>query len=271
MAERTWRAVEEAAGSGADVLLSSELFGRIDEESIRALDEAARGAGRTLKVLLYLRHPLALASTGAQQQIKQGKKSLADVLANPPVRANAAYTRRFIDVLGRDRINARVFEHVVRTGPLRDLLEQIGYRGELTNLPHLQANASLSMVGTILADAYWSTREPGAVATPPDFLGTIDGPSFVLPASAIDRRHRIDEKIAFIRDELGLVPPPPPERSDAPFTAARPGGRERHSGCVRPDFTSDERSTTRVANLMSGMGARVRSAVARVKPNRNPP
>lgn len=217
MADKVWATVEAAERFEGDILLSSELFGRANEAGIERLDRDVAALGRELRVICYLRHPVALAHSSAQQQIKLGRLTLAESLEVAPIRRNSRYIQRFIDTLGRERVDVRLFEAAAKGGLLDDMLGALGFGALRGTLTECRANDGLSLAGVVLADAYHNTDE--RTRGFPPMLAEIGGRPFRLPSAAIEAaRDRIDVECAFIRDTLGLPLGDAPKHDDATWT-----------------------------------------------------
>ena len=112
-----WATVDADRDFAGDVLLSSELFGRMGREAFERIDALAAGMGRELRILCHLRHPAALASSATQQRLKTNEITLEAATAEPPVRRNAAYVRAMIEVVGREEgSHAGTFEAACEHG-----------------------------------------------------------------------------------------------------------------------------------------------------------
>jgi hypothetical protein len=144
-------------------------------------------------LVIYLRHPLSYAPSFAQTQIKNGVRSLADCCTEPRFVRYAPTMRVFEQVFGRDNIVARDIARpaLVEQDIIADFLDVVAGRPDIASHPEFERrnrNVSLSCTAIALADYVYRTwpdmpRNQWALT---QFLGTVEGPRFVLPLAARD-------------------------------------------------------------------------------------
>lgn len=170
-----------------DLLLSSEYLFNLNEEAYADLQSYFCDLGYQLNIICYLRHPLAMATSSIQQNIKMGHGFLTDYLTDPQWHSMKQTLEPVLAVLGRDRLVLRIFEQAKGCGAERDILQAVKYRGALEEICTVRTNTSLSMTATLLIDALnrltaSRSDESWALYAPiKSMLMQIGGVSFRLP------------------------------------------------------------------------------------------
>jgi hypothetical protein len=177
--------IEEFEGS---VLLSSEYLYNMGASGLGRLDRALRQLGFDLTVVCYVRHPVSLAISSAQQNIKRGTSTLAEMIEHPRWHSVIEALEPPLRVLGRERMIVRSHAETLEQGAERDILRAIGYRGQLKAIPRRLANPALSREAVLLIDAYHAmVREKSLPANALAGLLKVEGDRFSLPRQAVDR------------------------------------------------------------------------------------
>lgn len=203
-----------AAARPERVLLSSEhlvsLPGPAVEELHRLLRQALPEA--RIRVLAFVREPIAFATSMAQQDVKNGVLRLADAYADPWRFPIADWLGNYVRVFGRAAVVVRRFDPEAMVGGtiLGDVLAAVGLPGALDGIPVPRLNPSLSLEGVLVADALCGLR-PGQVRRAQGKghyrrpLGTIRGSRFVLPTEVQERVVRdCAADMAWLKGEFGL-------------------------------------------------------------------
>jgi hypothetical protein len=204
---KAWNAVKrEIAAFNGNLIFSSEYFHNMNQHAIRALQSELSALGYKLIVIIYLRHPVPAAVSGANQNIKMGKRLLQECVDEPRWHDNRASLARFWDTLPRDQLIVRDYEAVRKRDSTRDLLDVIDYKGEIEAAKVLEANVSVTMAGAVIADA--CTR---AKRADPKFrinrrqLYKIGGPKFTLPAASLDKvRQNCQAELDWLENTAGI-------------------------------------------------------------------
>jgi len=232
-------------------LVSSEHLGEGTGETAAALVAEMRKAARDVRVLMYVRHPVALANSAAAQGIRGGR-SLADILRRPRVLPLREMVERWWHVVGRDNVLIRPFHRaaLVRGDVVDDALTVLGIPEVAADLSRVQANEALSVVGLHLLERAQAHQEGRLSGPMMRLFGEIAGPRYVLPPEALeDVRRRAEPEMQFLEDAFGIVlpepdlvptPPPPLEETELDSLARVLADAARYM---------DESSRTRAARL----------------------
>lgn len=210
--------IEEFDGS---VLLSSEYLYNMGPSGLGRLDHAFRQLGFDLSVVCYVRHPVSLAISSAQQNIKRGTSTLAEMMERPRWHSVAAALDPPLQVLGRDRIIVRSHAEALEQGAERDLLRNIGYRGPLAAIPRRVANPALTLEAVVLIDTYHAmVREKCVPANMVAKLVAVDGHRFSLPRQAVARiLEQAEPEMRWLEQQFGIrlaAPDSSPQDIDMP-------------------------------------------------------
>jgi len=197
-------------------LVSAETLVRLSDEAAGRLVERLGAHARRVTVVMYVRHPVSVASSFAHEAVRIGKP-LADVAAAPRVLPLRALAERWERASG-GRLVIRPFARslLAKGDAVDDLLALMG-RPELGDkLTRVRLNDPLSALGIVLLDiAHRRGRLPRRATR---LFERIGGPRYVLPAEALaDVRARSAGDLAFLKARFGLdlpepreVPTPPP-------------------------------------------------------------
>lgn len=205
---------EIAATRPERVLLSSEHFVSLPAPAVEELHRLLRRAlpEARIRVLAYVREPIAFATSMAQQALKNGLLRLSDAYAEPWRFPIADWLGNHVRVFGRAEVVVRHFdpESMVGGTILGDVLAAVGLPGALDGVKVPRLNPSLSLEGVQVADALCGLR-PGAVRRAKGKgryrrpLGAIKGSRFVLPAEVQERVVRDSAAdMAWLKAEFGL-------------------------------------------------------------------
>ena len=199
--------LHDPSGIDSDFLISTEYMHDADERCLRALDDDLAKGGIELNVVCYVRHPFSMAASSIQQNVKMGQALLADQMRSPSWHSQSKALGKSLNVLGRDRIIVRRFEDALKLGTERDILQAIGYRGQLDQIAPVKANESLSMAGVMLADAHNRLARTGQfVDANRNYYFEIGGPKFTLPLRSIEAiRTRAEVEVAWLNQTFGIL------------------------------------------------------------------
>lgn len=207
---------KEAKASGLrQALVSSETYIRLtDEEARECVATMGKVAGR-VRVLLYVRDPVAFATSSVHQAVRTGRP-LAEVAANPRVLPLRQLITRWRGIVGEDDMIVRPFDRaqLANGDVIDDVLSVLGCPAAAPELARASVNEGLSVLGIHLLDranALMPDRRMSYdLQRPYNFIG---GPRYVLPEEALRKvRRRAAPELAFLKDEYGIDLP----QSDAP-------------------------------------------------------
>jgi hypothetical protein len=189
--------LDDIAETGPDrVLVSSEHLVSLPGPAVEALRgrlERHLPEAR-VRVLAYVREPVAFATSMAQQNVKNGVIRLAEAYAAPWRFPIAEWLETYIRVFGREAVVVRRFDQDAMVGGhiVGDVLATVGIADGLPGVEVPRRNLSLSLEGVMVADALAGLR-PGdsrrkygknLYRRP---LSRIAGSRFVLPADVQER------------------------------------------------------------------------------------
>ena len=199
-------------------MISTETFIRLTADEVKACVEMLRPLAKTLKVLVYVRHPVGFASSAAHQRVRMGGR-LAQAEQNPGIVPLRMILQRWIDAVGRDNMIVRPFDRgALKNGDvIDDALDVLGHGDLAPKLTRVKTNEALSVLGINLMDralGIGGEKLPTAVGRAFDAIG---GPKYVLPQSALDiAREAGKPELAFLEQEFGVVLPEPKVTPTAP-------------------------------------------------------
>ena len=143
----------DATAFQGNLLLSSEYLFDLKRDHVARLNTYLQELGFQMHVICYLRHPVAMATSSIQQDIKMAHRYLSDHLIDPQWHSMQDTLEPYLQVLGKGRLILRVFETVKHCGTEQDILGAVGYLGDPSQIVAVRKNRSLSMTATLLIDA----------------------------------------------------------------------------------------------------------------------
>ncbi len=205
-------------------MISTETFMRLTEDEVKACVEMLRPLAKTLKVLVYVRHPVGFASSAAHQRVRMGGR-LADAEEKPGIVPLRMLLKRWMDVVGRENMIVRPFDRgLLKNGDvIDDALDVLGIGEVAPQLTRVQTNEALSVLGIHLMDralAISGEKLPTAVGRAFDAVG---GPKYVLPQASLDiAREAGEPELAFLKREFGIDLPEPKVTPTEPPSVSEP-------------------------------------------------
>lgn len=193
------------AGPSPSVVVSAEALSHYRDVRAPALAAFLRGLFDDVRVVVYVRDPLAWASSQAQQHIAQGRVTLADLRHPDPndrrrgrsiLPAYRAVVETYIDAFGRDAVDVRSFDpaRFVGGGLIADFCHAVGAPDLAAELPEPRRNTAISYESVLLIDRILEQERAGAdPERTRSLLATVvrlPGARFVLPADILERVRR---------------------------------------------------------------------------------
>lgn len=220
-----------AGSKAAKILLSAEALDRYRDRRGGALKAMLDAVSDDVRVLVYLREPVSWAASQAQQHIKHGRVTLADLRREPGQshRRGHSIVPAYRDMLeawfalyGRERVEVRIFDRArfPAGDVVRDICQAIGAPSLASELPSLQVNESLSAEAVRLAEAYTELERAGAIEGGGrellERLREVPGRRFKLPGDIAEAVLRATaEDRAWLAGTLGIdLTPSAPEPED---------------------------------------------------------
>jgi hypothetical protein len=200
----------EVAASGRDhVLISTEYLIETPPAAVALLDKKLRlhfPKLTEIRVLCYVREPIAFSTSFCQQVVKSAHQRLAQFYETPwPLNLRDCLSR-YVGQFGRDAVELRNFHpDSLKNGDiLDDFLDALGVEGEGLEKPRRSLNAALSDQALQIADALADIRpvEDRPRRYRRDYrraLEAIQGDRFVLPEEVQER------VIAMSGDDLEML------------------------------------------------------------------
>lgn len=165
-----------------------------------------------VRVLAYVREPIAYATSLAQQRLKAGTIRLGAALANPWPERMEVLLGKFIDCYGLDAVEVRHMDRARLVGGdmVTDFLAAVGMGGFPVRGPIPVLNRSLTLGGVQVADHLARLLPRGLRGGAGkqlfrQLLQQVDGPRFVLPVEVQDEVVRASRSdVDFVRRHWGL-------------------------------------------------------------------
>ncbi|WMS40990.1 hypothetical protein RDV64_12920 [Acuticoccus sp. MNP-M23] len=199
------------ATSLPQAMISTETFVRLTDDEVKALVALLRPLAKTLKVLVYVRHPVGFASSAAHQRVRMGGR-LAQAEENPGIVPLRMILKRWTDAVGPENMIVRPFDRgLLKNGDvIDDALDVLGVGAVAPKLVRVKTNEALSVMGIYLMDralAIGGEKLPTAVGRAFDAIG---GPKYVLPEASLEIARKAGApELAFLEREFGVVLPEP--------------------------------------------------------------
>lgn len=205
----------EALSGRGDAIISSEYLYDIGKEYAAQLRATFLAKGFLVKFICYVRHPVDAAISSAQQSIKMGQRSLAEVIEQPRYAQIKRNILPIIEAVGKDNVTLIDFRSAVSAGLLASFAKAIGYEHLVEQLTEVKANESLSMDGALLAELHRTyLGETGRYLFPKSLIFKMGGEKFDLPDKTKDRvREDGRADCEWVEREFGISLQEPPSTS----------------------------------------------------------
>lgn len=210
-AERILNEVDRSSSLFDSVVISSEYLYNMDERCVECLSKFLSERNYEVYFVCYVRHPIGMATSAAQQNIKMGSATLAEMIFFPRWHSLIETLEAPLNVLGREKVIVRRFEDARASGTERDLLQCIGFRGDLDRIPRREVNSSISYTAALLADAHTKlAKDRPELNRLRGYLLRIGGPKFFLPPETIDIvRKGAQRELEWLEEKFGITLPEP--------------------------------------------------------------
>ena len=186
------------------IVLSSEYFHSLRLDCIEKVDNYFRRRRYELRVIFYIRHSLAQATSSISQDIKQSQISLDEALQRPNWRKCRPSISPFLRYMP-DRLDVRSFDEAVETGVMQDFMTAIGHPN--IHIPMIRGNISLTMAGVYIADAM-NKAQAKYPSFPKNrrFLQSIKGRKFCLPPDTARNVLKIgQDDVEWVKKNFGIT------------------------------------------------------------------
>ncbi|WP_075222472.1 hypothetical protein [Acuticoccus yangtzensis] len=192
------RAAEEAAAiESGTYFLSSEALLTHSRRNVRLLKDIVDTLfpGFDVKILVYIRHPLAYTISRGQNMVKLRYDTTDDVEDHGYDGELRIGVERYASIFGRDAMIVRSYDAVVAAGRSvqQDMLEAIGHPEAAKDLVVTRSNESVSMNAALIADRVNRNLKAEGVEINANvrrakkrLFSQIDGPRFAFSAAALD-------------------------------------------------------------------------------------
>lgn len=200
-------------------LVSTETFVRLGDEEVERCIATFAAVARDIDVIIYVRHPVAFASSAAVQGLRSGRP-LARSIAAPRVLPLREIITRWRHAVGRERLHVRPFARELLTNGdvVDDLLAVVGLGDLAAEVQKVQVNEGLSVLAAHLLD--WAQRMNDGPPLPLDSLRAYDaiaGPKYVLPRRALQTvRAMAEPELRFLQEEYAIELPEPTDKPTPP-------------------------------------------------------
>ncbi|MER5174012.1 hypothetical protein [Thioclava kandeliae] len=189
--------------STTDIVVSSEYLYNLGHHAGRVADYFA-SAGFEPVFIFYIRHPVDLAVSAAQQSVKMGSKSLDALIENP----HWSRIRSSIEPLQKAGLTVcvRNYGDMKNRNVIDDFISLLGHEELAGQLPVKRSNEGLTMDGVLLADIYKKNQD---AKQPKPFnkyaIFNVGGSRFTLPESAKEIvREQSRDEVAWVEQTFGI-------------------------------------------------------------------
>lgn len=196
----------EALSAKGDLILSSEYLHNIGERQARKLHDTFVQAGFHAKFICYVRHPVDAAVSSAQQSIKMGDRSLAEVIAEPRYTQLRQNIEPFLKAVGKENLIVKDFKAATRDGLLKSFMTCTGRPDISESMTETFENEGLTMDAALFSDLYRThLKETGKKLFSHSVVFQFTDGKFDLPpkAKAAIRRSGKDD-VAWVESEFGI-------------------------------------------------------------------
>jgi len=200
------RLLTEALQGKGDLILSSEYLHNIGEAGARKFHDRLSQAGFDVRFICYVRHPVDLAVSSAQQSIKMGDRTLADVIADPRYTPIRRTVEPFAKAVGKENVILMDFGAAARGGLLNSLFSAIGRPELMQEITEIRANEGLTMDAALFSDLHARVRkETGKTLFPKPVVFQFKDGKFDLPAESKDIVRGLGQKdVDWVAQEFGF-------------------------------------------------------------------
>jgi hypothetical protein len=201
-------------------LVTSETFMRLTDREAADCVAFFQRFARRVDVLLYVRHPVAFASSAAHQGVRSGRP-LAECVTAPRVLPLRRTILRWRGVVGPRNLTVRPFAPQLLAGGdvVDDVLAVLGLSAAGPEMTRTQVNEGLSVLAIHLIDR--ANALAGGKPLPIESMRPFDaigGPKYVLPRESLERaRAAAAPELAFLKEEYGIVLPEPSDEPSPPL------------------------------------------------------
>jgi hypothetical protein len=206
----------DLAAGGETMVLSGEDLGLLNRRGVQRFKAWLGEQAACIRILAYVREPVAWATSHAQQQVRQGR-TLEELMERALVPRFRRRLTPWIAAFGRDHVGVADFD-VARSGPdglIGHFLTLIGLPGALAEgLAPKRANPSLSAEAVVLMSALNAVKptfgqnglSPERRVSLDPLFARIEGRKFSLPPQAALRsRDESAEEVAWLAEQFGVT------------------------------------------------------------------
>jgi len=166
-------------------LVSSEVFVLLEDDEVAAFAAAMQSLARDIRIVLYVRHPVATVASCVHQSLRHGRTLDQTFQWVRPVPVDAIVTR-WSAVFGAGAFTIRPYDRTAFPGGcvIDDMLDTLGITPE--PLKKVRRNDGFSVLGAHLLDR--ALRKSGERFPRPilEAFEAIEGPRYVPPQAVLD-------------------------------------------------------------------------------------
>lgn len=158
--EELGRSLTEFSQAGVDkAIMSSEYLSFLSERSVLDLHSVLKQCFDSIKVVCYVRHPVAHCASQIQQYVKRGIGSLDSFYKAPPYFSPSKVLPIFENVFGEHSVICRGFERelLIDGDVVKDFCNVVGLKSNVLNSVR-EDNVSLSYEYLIMADLLYKLK-----------------------------------------------------------------------------------------------------------------
>lgn len=181
------RLLAEGMSSERDLIFSSEYLHNIGEKNARNIYNVVSKAGFHTRFVCYIRHPVDAAVSSAQQSIKMGHRSLAEVIAEPWYASIRQNLEPFVKAVGKENVILKDFKAATGGGLLKSFMEAVERPEVIETMTEISANEGLTMDAAIFCDLHRKHyQETGKYLFPKSIVFDFTDGKFDLPPKSKD-------------------------------------------------------------------------------------
>lgn len=213
--------VREIARSSRDTaVVSGEGFFGFSTDEVAKVKAVLASEFDRVRIVAYVRDPISWASSRAQQAVKTGRSTEAELIEDVDRRGRDALIvagygalRSYVAVFGREAVICRPFDRSAFTGGdlISDFLATIGRPDLAGRVQSRVSNPSLSQEAVQLLGAFQARRDRENVFAPAVAerlrrrLAAVPGQSYVLPPAVLQKVYECArDDVDWLHREFGL-------------------------------------------------------------------
>jgi hypothetical protein len=201
---------EESQDTNCQTLvLSSEHLVLLNVEEIMKLKQYLIGICEDVKILIYLRHPVASVGSFIQESIKNGNRHLSEMRLKPPFSRFSHLMPKWQECFGTESIVLREMHRnrLINKDLIDDFLYTVGFSGDSSQIKRVKANEALSAPAVLIADALTQfAPKYSAARANSRYLSEIKGPKYIPDDEILNKTlELVKPELEYLEQEWGIA------------------------------------------------------------------